>query len=343
MRARGLVRAICLTTSVFLAHPSLAEDEQPFAKAVRVASRFETIRTLHIAQNDQPLVAEGFHGTSADAPANIKSASKLLLSALVGVAIERGILSSIDQPIAGLLEGQLPSNPDPRLNDITLSHLLTMQAGLRRTSGRNYGAWVNSDNWVRNALAQPFTDRPGGAMLYSTGNTHLLSAVLTSETGRPSYSLINDWLGPAGVRVASWMTDPQGIPLGGNQVSMTPESLLAFGELYRRGGVTAAGERLIPEQWIEASWEVRTQSHFTGDGYGYLWFIREFSGYTGYYGWGYGGQMLYVLPELELTVVITSNPNVPSGRTGYRAALHRFLAEEIIPAAAQRMESSPQG
>lgn len=303
------------------------------------AARFDNLYTLHIAQSGETLFAAAFNGAGLDQPANIKSASKSLMSALVGIAIERGVIEGVDQPIAPLLSDQLPANPDPRLTQITVGHLLSMQAGLERTSGRNYGNWVSSGNWVQNVLARPFEAEPGGRMQYSTGSTHLLSAILTRETGRPTDQLANDWLAPADIRVVSWLRDPQGIPLGGNQVSMTPASLLAFGELYRRGGRAADGTQIIPAAWIDASWQSYTRSRYTNDGYGYGWFLRDFDGYAGYYGWGYGGQMVYVLPELELTVAITSNPNTPAGRSGYRGQLHRLVEREIVPLAQQRLAS----
>lgn len=311
-----------------------AASAGPYAAAVERASGLETLRTLHISRDGSVELAEAFNGASTGAPTNIKSASKSLVSTLVGMAIERGILQGVDQPMAPLLRDQLPRSPDPRMARITIGNLLSMQAGLERTSGANYGAWVASDNWVRSALDRPFVDEPGGRMLYSTGSSHLLSAILTRETGRSTRALANDWLAPAGIRVDDWTTDPQGIPLGGNQVSMTPASLLALGELYRRDGRGLNGERILPERWIRESWTMRTRSRFTGDGYGYGWFVRDFGGHTGYYGWGYGGQMIYVIPGLELTVAITSDTTRPSGRTGYRDALHRLVTETIVPAAA---------
>ena len=231
-----------------------------------------------------------------------------------------------------LLPDQLPQDPDSRLKEITLGHLLSMQAGLERTSGRNYGRWVTSDNWVKSVLSRPFVEEVGGEMQYSTGNTHVLSAIMMRESGRHTYQLANDWLQGSGVRIQSWETDPQGIPMGGNQVGMTPASLLAFGELYRRGGVTEGGKRILSQEWIKQSWTPRTQSQYHRGLYGYGWFIQPFAGVQGYYGWGYGGQMIYVLPELELTVGITSQEYLPSGRTGYRDSLHHMLSQDIIPA-----------
>lgn len=105
--------------------------------------------------------------------------------------------------------------------------------------------------------------------------------------------------------------------------------------LYRNGG-TADGAQIVPRDWIEQSWTPRTRSRHSGEDYGYGWFIRELSGYPAYYGWGHGGQMIYVVPALELTVAITSDPEQPSARSGHQDNLHRLVAETVIPAAARR-------
>jgi CubicO group peptidase (beta-lactamase class C family) len=309
-----------------------SEIEEPTRDSiVETADAFETLRTLIVAKDGEVLIEEGFDGGNPATPTNIKSASKSVVSALVGIAIDRGLLEGLDQPIAPLLADQLPDDPDPRLEEITIGHLLSMQAGLERTSGQNYGAWIASSNWVRDALSRPFVDEPGGRMLYSTGSTHLLSAILTEVGGADTQELANEWLGMDGAfRITDWERDPQGIPLGGNQVAISPRSLLAFGELYRNGG-EHEGERVVSAEWIEDSWRPRTSSVFSGEAYGLSWFITEMNGYDCYYAWGYGGQMLYVLPELELTVVITSDPDSPSARNGYQDALNAFVADEIVP------------
>jgi CubicO group peptidase (beta-lactamase class C family) len=272
----------------------------------------------------------GYRGSSISEPTNIKSASKSIISALVGIAIDKGILGGVDQPIAPLLRDALPADPDPRIRDITIGHLLSMQAGLQRTSGANYGKWVASRSWVRAALAQPFTDDPGGAMQYSTGSTHLLSAILTRATRRSTLELARDWLGKIdGFSIAAWERDPEGIYLGGNQMAMSARSLIAFGEVYRNRGQTRDGEQIVSAEWIDLSWQQRTRSRFTGDGYGYGWFLRRIGGRDVRYAWGYGGQMLYIVPSLDLTVVMTSDESAPAGRTGHRDDLHGLLGEII--------------
>ena len=91
----------------------------------------------------------GYRGSTPDAPTNIKSASKSVISALIGIAIDKGLLEGPEQKIAPLLRRELPEDPDPRIADITVGHLLSMQAGLGRTSGPNYGSWVSSRNCAR--------------------------------------------------------------------------------------------------------------------------------------------------------------------------------------------------
>jgi CubicO group peptidase (beta-lactamase class C family) len=261
----------------------------------------------------------------------------------VGIAIDKGVLEGVDQTVAELLPNELPAHPDPRLRRVTVGNLLSMQAGLGSTSGLNYGAWVGSRNWVRAALARPFDDEPGGQMIYSTGSTHVLSAILTRQTGRSTLQLAHDWLGPLeDFTITNWSQDPQGIYIGGNEMAMSPRSLLAFGELYQRDGLTRKGKRLISSEWIQTSWRVRTHSRFTGDGYGYGWFTTRIADEEVRYGWGFGGQMLYLVPRLRLTVVMTSSGNSSAARSGHRDALHQLLGN-LITVIARDAQASAGG
>jgi CubicO group peptidase (beta-lactamase class C family) len=299
------------------------------------ARALPTLHSLLVARDGTELVAERLRGPGLDTAVNVKSVSKSVIAALVGAAIARGVLEGVDQRVAPVLGGLVPADADPRIAAITIDHLLTMRAGLERTSGRNYGRWVTSPDWVRHVLTRPFVAEPGGRMLYSTGSYHLLSAALTEASGRSTLALARDWLGqPLGIDIPPWTRDPQGFYLGGNNMALAPRALLRFGEMYRAGGAFA-GAQVLPRAWIEASWTPRTSSFFTGHAYGYGWFIVRARGYPVAYAWGYGGQLIYVVPDLGLTAVMTSDPAAPSGRNGYVRRLHRLLADGIIPAAEQ--------
>jgi CubicO group peptidase (beta-lactamase class C family) len=326
------MRLIVVFLSFFAVLP-LAVAQEPSNVSLlleRLAERddLKSLKTIIVAQDGKTVAEEGYRGHTPSESTNIKSASKSIVSALVGIAIDKGLLDGPEQKIAPLLKDDLPSPADPRINDITVGNLLSMQAGLGRMSGPNYGRWVSSANWVRFALAQRFDDEPGGRMLYSTASTHLLSAILTKVGGKSTLALAREWLGPVeGFRIGAWERDPQGIYLGGNQMAMSARSLLAFGELYRKRGRTEDGQQIVPADWVDLSWQPRTASRFTGDGYGYGWFMRRIGGDDVYYAWGYGGQMLYIVPSLRLTVVMTSDESGPSARNGYRDALHAVLAD----------------
>ncbi|WP_343792050.1 serine hydrolase [Brevundimonas kwangchunensis] len=298
--------------------------------------RAESLPRLHsviVARDGQTLAERVFHGPGLDTPVNVKSASKSVLAALGGIAIGRGVFAGVDQPISAFLSDRFPSNPDPRLQQVTIGDLLAMQAGLGSTSGANYGAWVSSRDWVRYALAQPFETDPGQGMIYSTGTSHLLSAALTRASGQSTLACAREWLGePLEVEIPSWPADPQGVFFGGNDMRMSPRGLLKFGELYRNDGVHA-GVRVLPEGWVEQSWNERGRSRWTGDAYGYGWWMRRAGGHDVRYAWGYGGQMVFVVPKLKLTVVMTSDPSPVDQRDGHVQALHALLADGFIPAA----------
>lgn len=306
------------------------------ALMVQVRKEAEAIPRLHsviVARDGETLAEYRLRGPALDQPVNIKSASKSVLSAIAGIAIGRGVLTGADQKIAPLLRADVPANADPRIERIEVGHLLSMQAGLGRTSGPNYGSWVASPNWVRYALSRPFAAEPGGKMLYSTGSSHLLSAALTRASGRSTYALAQEWLAqPLGITLPPWPRDPQGVYFGGNDMLMSPRDLLRFGELYRQDGIWD-GRRILPEGWVEQSWRPRTTSPWSGNPYGYGWFTQTSAGRAVHFAWGYGGQMLFIVPSLNLTVVMISDPSPRPREESHVGELARILANGIIPAA----------
>lgn len=306
------------------------------------AERLDRLRALIVARDGEILAEHYAGGYAPDRPANIKSASKSVLAAMTGIAIAEGVLEGVDQRVAPILADALPADPDPRLGEITVGHLLAMQAGLEPTSGRRYGAWAVSANPVRYALAREFVDEPGGRMLYSTGTSHLLSAVLTRASGESTLALARRWLGePLGATIPPWSRDPQGVYIGGNEMAMSPRALLAFGEMYRTGGLHD-GQRVLPEAWVRASWTPQDRSPRSGTAYGYGWWIKRARGHAVYYAWGFGGQMVFVVPSLSLTVVMLSDPDARSTEGGHLQALHALLDDGLIPAAKKGAGRAPE-
>lgn len=171
-------------------------------------------------------------------------------------------------------------------------------------------------------------------MIYSTGNTHILGAVLAKATGQSLRTYTQDRLfDPLGVRIKSWQQDPQGRYFGGNNMAITPRAMLRFGQLYLNGG-RFRGQQVVSPDWIHQSWRTYVRSTFHDHQYGYLWFTHSFGGERVVFAWGHGGQYIFVIPRLNLVVACTSSlSNRPPGLDSHNEQILDLLEEHILPAA----------
>jgi CubicO group peptidase (beta-lactamase class C family) len=309
-----LALALASTVSVVTQQPN-----PPSVETVRAAAAaLPRLQSLLVTHHGKLVLEYYAKGSGPARAANVKSVSKSIISALVGVAIERRVLEGVNQPIARFFP-EVARNPDPRLARITIEDLLSMRSGLESTSFDNYGAWVRSRNWVTHVLNQPLMSEPGTSMEYSTGNTHLLSAILTKATKGSTFAFLQESLGkPLGFTFSRWPRDPQDIFFSGNEMLMTPRQIVAFGQLYLNRG--RVGDRqVVPAGWVDASCTPRGRSRFNPDqAYGYGWWMRDFAGRQACFAWGYGGQYILVFRDLGLVVVTTSSTAVSDERRDHR-------------------------
>lgn len=315
--------------------PSAGFDQQALMDTARQMPR---LHSLLVSYRGELILERYFNGHDRYQPANMKSASKSVISALVGIAIEQGHIEGVNQPVADFFPDLHDEGVPEVKRSITVGNLLTMQAGLRSTSNRNYGRWVVSDNWVQSALGQPMVAAPGSDMIYSTGSTHLLSAILTRASGMPAKAFAERHLAsPMGFSMAYWSQDPQGIYFGGNDMEWTPRQMLAFGELYLNGGVHE-GNRILSREWVERSHRPYARSpRGQGRYYGYGWWLRDLGGLQVPLAWGYGGQLIFVIEELDMVVVATSESRPGGNRRGHLRGLYDLVESRIIaPALSQR-------
>ncbi len=288
------------------------------------------LRSLLVSIDGDLVEEHYFNGATARSLANLKSASKTLMSILVGIGIDRGYLDDVDQTIDAFFPEEL-AEASALKRGITIEDLLSMRSGLETTSNRNYGRWVLSRNWVAHALSRPFVGKPGGQMIYSTGSTHLLSAIITRATGMTTREFGQRYLArPLGVSLPAWPQDPQGIYFGGNDMLLTPRAMVKVGELYLAGG-SIDGFEVVSSRWIRESWIPRTVSRYSRRQYGYGWWMRVLNGFPTYYAWGYGGQFIYVIPDLDAVIVVTSSPNPGDGRREHRRQLNDVIEDQLVP------------
>jgi CubicO group peptidase (beta-lactamase class C family) len=323
-------------------------------------SHNKNVQSLLVVRNGYLVLEAYFPPYRADVRHDLYSATKSVTATLVGIALQQGSLKSVTQRVmADFYPERQVSSPDPRRAAITLEHLLEMssgtawdETGVSYASRRNPIARLHrSQDWVQFILDQPMSAEPGTRFQYNSGSSHLLSAILQQQTGRPAADFARETLfEPLGFADTYWPADPNGITLGSSGLQLVPRDLAKLGYLYLQDGIWE-GERLLPPGWVEAVTRqhqaavspeqprIRLQNFLNrvlrpetpkipGMNYSYHWWLPSFGGYAAR---GWSGQALFVLPQLDLVVVFNS------GLGGADNFLPDQLIVDFILPAAQRL------
>lgn len=282
--------------------------------------RFRRIYSMLIIKNGKLVHEAYFAGCDRNSLHVMASITKSVTSTLIGIAIDKGFIKSVNESALSLLPHYENDIKDDRKNDITLRHLLTMSSGLEWVeSGVSYDVPQNSEfqmvatrDWTKFVLTRLLKEIPGTKFNYNTGGIHLLSAVIKSTTGLHANQFADKYLfQPLGIKEFSWNRDPMGYPCAGGTdggVGLTSRDLAKFGWLFFKNG-TWKGKRIISKKWIKEA----TQKHFDVpnniNDYGYCWWpgLKKIKKKTFNHvsSFGYGGQTLYLVPELDLILVFT--------------------------------------
>ena len=278
------------------------------------------INTVHNTIDEYPINAEVIvkdgvivdeyykDGYDKNSIFTLQSTSKSVTSAIVGIAMDKGYIEGVNVPISTYFPKILDYGSEYK-NQITIWNLLTHTTGLNVSDTANWNEWLASPNWVDYVLERQATSRPGTVFNYFTGNTHLLSAIVEQATGKTLYEFGKDYLfDPLDMDSVECSTDAQGISDGGNGFAMNVYDMAKLGQLYLNNG-NWNGEQIISEQWIKDSTSVQFERNSGSANYGYQWWVRTFgdNNYPAYFAQGHYGQYIFVVPDLELVVVLTSH------------------------------------
>ena len=310
--------------------------------ALNYANEQDFVDGLLVIKNGFIVAEDYYNGYNALQSHNVMSVSKSFLSAIAGIALYEGYLTSIDESILTYFPEFINQALDQRKYDITLRHLLTMRMGIRGEAEENYGVYweiYNSDNWLRKTIESPLVSDPGEKMSYNTFQTHLLSAIITKATHKSILEFAGEVLfKPLQIDIDFWEKDPQGYYFGGNSMYFTPREMAMLGFLYLNNG-RFKDTQIIPGDWITLSLSASTNfSHpnawgaFKDYNYAYLWWLGQINDYDMYMGYGYGGQFVVVFPALNLIVVSTADYQVnPNTSTIQEWAIFDIIATYILP------------
>jgi CubicO group peptidase (beta-lactamase class C family) len=250
---------------------------------------------------------------------DVRSVTKSVTSALVGIAIGSGLIESLDQPLVTFF----PQHADlagPEKHAITVRHALTMSTGLEWSEALPYDDLNNDERRLNRSadpagfvLSRPVAAKPGTVFNYSAGDTQLLAGAVERATGRPLDAYAKDVLfAPLGITEFEWVRDTAGEPSAASGLRLRPLDLARFGSLYLTGG-RWRGTQIIPSSWIEATltrqMELPTADSDGGrHGYTLLWWHSRFDTSRGEVvvvnASGNGGQNVFVVPALRLAVTV---------------------------------------
>lgn len=252
----------------------------------------------------------------------IQSVTKSVSSALIGIAILRGEIESVDMLVAPLLDSEAVFGGDPRARDLSLRHILTMTTGIAwnetdySEEENDGGLLENAPSWQQYVLDKPFSDDPGAIFNYNSGSSLLLDVILFKSTGMHAAEYAKKHLfDPLGIKSFYWKTTPDGLSdtLGG--LYLRSKDLALFGMLYANDGVWN-GTRLLPKGWVQDSFtpavSVGSGPDWTGEShpggmYGYLWWLLPDPDQVNKFvpvARGYGGQRLVVLAEDDVIGIL---------------------------------------
>ena len=307
-------------------NPTLMED------GLAQLAESRTRQSIIIMRNGAIVYEAYFNGSRASDSNNIASVSKSMLSALIGIAIERGYFESTDARIADYLPAYIDDASAPEMHELTLHHLLTMTHGLAWQENEASRLLNRSGDWVADILSLPMSGEPGARFNYSTGVSHVVSAVLTEATGTSVCEFAHRVLfQPLGIEAEFWGVDPQGYFTGGHSLSMTAREIARFGQLFLDEGFWQ-GRQIVPGWWVAASTAPQIEIGNNYAGYGYYWWLNRIASYDMFSALGAGGQILHVIPEINVVMVTTHGFRGNQRDYAEEAESYEFLWNTLIPA-----------
>jgi CubicO group peptidase (beta-lactamase class C family) len=295
--------------------------------------------SLLVQRNGILVAEEYFNGFTPDSLHDVRSVTKSVISVLVGIAIEEGLIPSVDEPVGSYLVPVVDSIRE-EVAAIPIRSFLMMSSGLdwhELDLGTSYSDWWQSDDMIQFVVDLPIVHEPGARFIYNTGASHLLSVILTEATGMPTLEFARQYLfDPLGFSGSSWLQENRGYDTGGMGLRITARDMMKIGQMFLDGGIWD-GAQVVPAPWVTESADPRLSTQESvpfGQSYGYLWWVGEGGGRDFYMASGYGGQFILVDPDLDLVVVSQADWRGKgwdtAGEQWYR--ILQLIVEGLLPA-----------
>jgi CubicO group peptidase (beta-lactamase class C family) len=318
------------------------KDTEADVHAVVIVRHGKLVFEQYFSGYDERWDVPGQYDHDATSKHDMRSASKSVISLLIGIAVERKLIAGVDEPVVKFFP-EFSALKTPGWDDVTLRHLLTMSSGIKWdenlawTDPRNDEPHLGADaDPLRYILAKPIAAPPDRIWTYNGGGTDLLGNIIERVSGKPLQAFAREALfQPLGITDWEWKTYPtNGKIAAAVGLRLRPRDAAKLGQLVLNRGVWD-GRQIVPAAWIAQSTAPRFQAvGYFGDlfFYGYQWWLgrtlSEGKEVTWVAAMGQGGQRIFVVPELDLVLMMTSGLYF-NGRQGH--AEIDILSNFVIP------------
>ena len=306
-------------------------DKNKLQEAISTAAEIYNFRSMLVVKNGKLVTEEYFTRKDDPRPHHVQSITKSITSLLIGIAIDKGLIKSEKEVIKPFFPEYFSKPHDERKQNIKIEQLLTMTSRLNFADSPSYSTYENtrhwqepgswkaywySDNYYDRALNVDLVETDDEiAMIYNTPACNLLTTVLKKSANMTSKEFADKYLfGPLGIKNYFWVHDSDYNYVGGHTIFIRPRDLARIGQMILDGG-KYQGRQIVSEVWLEKSFASFVPDNLTTDDgetvfdYGYLWWLGEYKDYKYQFGWGWGGQFLFMVPEINTLVVTTAYPD----------------------------------
>ncbi len=286
-----------------------------------ILNEYENTEGIVILKAGEIVFEEYFGNTNRKSKLHIASVTKSILSALIGIAVEKGYIKSTEETVMRYFPEYNFISPNGVRENVTIQNLLTMTAPYSFDDWNEpLDALCTSPDWIEFSLQEMGQNGEIGTFKYSTAGAHLLSAILTRVTGKSTREFANEFLFTQigvenireypmssygyddlfGKKVKGWVHDPNNITTGGWGLTLTVREMAHFGQLYLNNG-SWNGKQIISPEWITQSIKPNLNH------YGYMWWLFEDNGLHAFAAMGDGGNTICCIPQKALVVAVASH------------------------------------
>ena len=313
---------------------------EQLAQAFENASQIEDLQGLVVARNGEIVAEKYFNSTGPDPDPNlhVMSVTKSITATLVGIAIEKGFIESVNQKVSEFLPDE-SEIMNPELGEVTIRNLLSMTCGQDWHEigvPSEFMDFVHAPNQVEYIFQKPMINTPGTIFNYSDGGAHLVSVILTKATKMSTSEFADTYLfNLMGIGDKPWYTDRQGYNYGGVRLCLGNHDMIEIGNLYLNDGFYN-GQQIVSSAWIDTVTSLKINTNnlipFLSD-YGYFWWLGNAHGYDFFCANGYGGQFIFVVRDLDLVVSSRTSYRISEPKAGQNwYSVLNVIVNQILPA-----------